>query len=146
MGPLALHAYGLAIALGVLAAVWLSNKRWVALGGTADDITALATWGVPVGIIGARVYHVLTDFELYRDDLPQALALWDGGLGIWGGIAGGVGAGLIVCKKRGLAVLTLMDVVAPPLALAQAIGRWGNYFNQELFGRPTTQPWAIEID
>lgn len=143
---MALHAYGLAIALGVLAAVWLSNRRWLALGGSADDITALATWGVPCGIIGARIYHVLTDYQLYANDPLRALAIWDGGLGIWGGIAGGVGAGLLVCKKRGLPLLTLMDVVAPALALAQAIGRWGNYFNQELFGRPTTLPWGLRID
>jgi prolipoprotein diacylglyceryl transferase len=130
----------------VLAAVWLSNKRWLARGGTTDDVTTLATWGVPAGIIGARIYHVCTDYQLYTDDPLRAFAIWDGGLGIWGGIAGGVIAGLVVARKRGLPLLSLMDMVAPALALAQAIGRLGNYFNQELFGRPTTLPWALEID
>lgn len=136
----------MAIALGVLAAVWLSNKRWLAKGGTNDDITVLAMWGVPAGIIGARIYHVCTDFQLYDHNPLKALALWDGGLGIWGGIAGGVGAGLLVCKRRRIPLLQMMDVVAPALALAQCIGRWGNYFNQELFGRPTDLPWALQID
>jgi len=107
--------------------------------GSTDDITALATWGVPCGIIGARIYHVVTDFELYQHDLIRMFYVWDGGLGIWGGIAGGVAAGAIVGRKRGLSIPALMDMVAPALALAQAIGRWGNYFNQELF-RPSHYP------
>jgi prolipoprotein diacylglyceryl transferase len=129
----------------VLAAVWLSTRRWTARGGTADDITYMATWGVPGGIIGARIYHVCTDYQLYTHDPLKALAIWDGGLGIWGGIAGGVAAGLYACRRRGLPMLAMMDVAAPALALAQAVGRLGNYFNQELFGRPTTLPWALEI-
>jgi prolipoprotein diacylglyceryl transferase len=145
LGPLTLHAYGLAIACGVLAAIWLANRRWTARGGTADDITYLATWGVPAGIIGARIYHVCTDYQLYTGDPLKAFAIWDGGLGIWGGIAGGVAVGLLAAKRRGLPLLALMDMVAPALALAQAVGRLGNYFNQELFGRPTTLPWALEI-
>jgi prolipoprotein diacylglyceryl transferase len=145
IGPLAVHAYGVCIALGVLAAVWLSNRRWSEKGGSADDITTLATWGVPCGIIGARLYHVVTDFEIYRHDPVRMFAIWDGGLGIWGGIAGGVAAGAWVARRRGLPILVLMDVVAPALVLAQAIGRWGNYFNQELFGRPSTLPWALKI-
>lgn len=101
---------------------------------------------MPAGIIGARIYHVCTDFQLYTHDPLRALAIWDGGLGIWGGIAGGVGTGLLIAKRRGLPLLPLMDMAAPALALAQAIGRWGNYFNQELFGRPTSLPWGLEID
>jgi prolipoprotein diacylglyceryl transferase len=130
----------------VLAGVWLCSKRWIQRGGTADDITAVATWAVPGGIIGARIYHVLTDYQLYTHDPARIVAIWDGGLGIWGGIAAGVGTGLFVAKRRGLPLLPLMDAAAPALALAQAIGRWGNYFNQELFGRPTSLPWALEVD
>ena len=145
LGPLSIHAYGIFIALGVVAAVWLSNKRWVSRGGKAEDITTLAMWGVPFGIAGARLYHVITDFQLYESEPWRALYLWDGGLGIWGGIAGGVCAGLVAGRRKGLPLLALLDTVAPALALAQAIGRWGNYFNQELFGRPTDLPWALEI-
>ncbi len=145
LGPLTLHAYGLCIAAGVLAAVWLSTRRWTATGGSADDVTTLALWGVPAGIIGARIYHVITDNHLYRDDPLTALYLWDGGLGIWGGIAAGVAAGLWVGRRIGHSPLRLLDMVAPGLALGQAIGRLGNYFNQELFGRPTDLPWALQI-
>lgn len=136
----------MAIAAGVLAAVWLSTKLWVRQGGSAEDVTAIATWGVPGGIIGARTYHVATDYQLYTDDFAKAFAIWDGGLGIWGGIAGGVGAGLLAAKRRGLPLLKLLDIAGPSLALAQAIGRLGNYFNQELFGRPLSAPWALQID
>lgn len=146
IGPLAFHVYGLCIALGVLAAVWLSNRRWTARGGRSDDITLLALWGVPAGIVGARIYHVLTDFEIYRHDLLRMFAIWDGGLGIWGGVAGGVGVGALVARRRGLSVVALLDTVGPGIVLAQAIGRWGNYFNQELFGKPSDLPWAVRID
>ena len=146
LGPLNIHMYGVCIALGVIAAVWLTTKRWTAAGGAADDITMIATWGVPAGIIGARIYHVITDFEIYREDPTQAFAIWDGGLGIWGGVAGGVLAGAWAAKRRGLDVLRVMDAAAPGIVLAQGIGRFGNYFNQELFGRPTSLPWGLEID
>lgn len=146
LGPFDLHAYGLAIALAAIAAVWLSNRRWIARGGQPDDMTTIAVWSLPVGILGARIYHVATDWAVYRNDPLDALRFWDGGLGIWGGIAAGVGMGLLVARRRQLPLLAVLDVVAPALALAQAIGRWGNWFNQELFGRPTTLPWALEID
>lgn len=146
IGSFSLHAYGLFIALGVVAAVWLARKRWVARGGGKDDIVELATWSVPAGIIGARIYHVATDWELYSDSPGKIFSIWSGGLGIWGGIGLGVAVGLIVAKRKGLALGPLLDAVAPALALAQAIGRIGNYFNQELFGKPTTLPWGLEID
>ena len=146
-GPLQLRAYGLMIALGVIAAVWLTGKRVVERGiGTQEDISAIALWAVPAGIIGARIYHVITDWELFRDNPIKAFAIWEGGLGIWGGIALGVAVGLIVAKRKGMPLLSTMDCVAPALALAQAIGRLGNWWNQELFGRPTTLPWGLEID
>jgi prolipoprotein diacylglyceryl transferase len=147
IGPFQLRAYGLMIALGVIAAVWLTGKRVVARGiGTAEDVAAIALWAVPAGIIGARIYHVITDPELFRGQWYRAFYIWEGGLGIWGGIGLGVVVGLWVAKRRGLPLLPMLDCVAPALALAQAIGRWGNYWNQELFGRPTTLPWGLEID
>jgi prolipoprotein diacylglyceryl transferase len=146
LGPIPLHAYGLCIALGVLAAIWLSTRRWKARGGNPEDVSAIALWGVPGGVIGARIYHVITDFQLYRNDLGSAFEIWDGGLGIWGGIAGGAAAGALAARRRGVSVLEMLDVAAPGIVLAQAIGRFGNYFNQELFGTPTTLPWALEID
>jgi len=146
VGPLELRAYGLFIALGVLAAVWLASKRLVARGGSADDISAIALWAVPSGVIGARLYHVITDWQRFDDDLGDIPKIWEGGLGIWGGIAAGSVVGVWVARRRGLHVPTVLDAAAPALPLAQAIGRLGNWFNQELFGRPTDLPWGLEID
>lgn len=149
LGDVPIRAYALCIILGVVAAVWLGEKRWIARGGTAGEVGDIALWGVPFGLIGARAYHVATDHGLYfgdgRDPV-DALKIWEGGLGIWGAIAGGVLGGLIACRRKGIRMLPMLDALAPSLLLAQAIGRWGNYFNQELFGRPTTQPWGLEID
>ncbi len=146
IGPLAIHAYGFCTAGGVLAAVWLANKRWVARGGEPGAIASLAAWAVPGGLVGARIYHVITDYQLYTHDPVGVLKIWGGGLGIWGGIAGGVLTGLWVARRRGYPLATLLEVVAPALPLAQGIGRLGNYFNQELFGRPTSLPWGLRID
>ena len=146
LGPLQLRAYGLMIALGVIAAVYWAERRWVARGGQRGDISAIALWAVPAGVIGARLYHVVTDYELYTHDAWRALAIWDGGLGIPGGMAAGVIAGFVVARRRHLPIPALLDTVAPALPLAQAIGRCGNWFNQELYGRPTTVPWALHID
>ena len=147
IGPLQLRAYGLMIALGVVAAVWLTGKRVADRGiGKAEDISAIALWAVPAGIIGARIYHVITDPQLFKGHWYRVVYIWEGGLGIWGGIALGVAVGLWVARRRGIPLLPLLDAAAPALALAQAIGRWGNYWNQELFGRPTTLPWGLEID
>ncbi len=146
IGPLTLNAYGAMIALGVVAAVWLSGKRLVQRGiGTTDDMSAIAMWAVPLGIVGARLYHVITDWQLFRNDLGAIVQIWKGGLGIWGGIALGTLVGIGVARKRGLPVGLLLTCVAPALPLAQSIGRWGNWFNQELFGRPTTLPWGLEV-
>lgn len=143
-----IRAYALCIILGVLAAVWLGERRWVERGGTRGQVGDVAIWAVPAGLIGARLYHVITDHDLYfgpgRHPL-QALEVWNGGLGIWGAIAGGAVGAAFACRHYGIKMLPLMDTLAPALLLAQAIGRWGNYFNQELFGRPSTLPWALEI-
>ena len=148
LGPFQLRAYGLCIALGVWAAVAVSARRFRARGGDPALITVIALWAVPAGIIGARIYHVITDYELYftKGHHPlNALKIWDGGLGIWGGIAAGVLVGAWVAHRHHAPLPVLFDCVAPALALAQAIGRWGNWWNQELFGKPTTLPWALQI-
>ena len=146
LGPLKLNAYGAMIALGVMAAVWLAGRRMEKRGvGTRDDMGSIAMIAVPVGIIGARLYHVVTDWQRFENDLGSIVQVWKGGLGIWGGIALGTVAGVWFAKRKGLSVGLLLTCVAPALPLAQAIGRWGNWFNQELFGRPTTLPWALEV-
>jgi prolipoprotein diacylglyceryl transferase len=147
LGPINLRAYGVLIAVGVLAGVWLARRRWAARGGDPEDITTIALWAVPAGLIGARLYHVITDWRSYFPDRPaDAIAIWQGGLGIPGGILAGVLVGLVVARRLGIRVAPAMDAVAPALPLAQAIGRLGNWFNQELFGRPTELPWGLEID
>lgn len=144
---LPLHVYGLMIALGVLAAIWIARRRWAAWGHDPDLIIDLAYWGVPGGLIGARLYHVITDYNrLYVDDFWGIFKIWDGGLGIPGGILGGVLAGYICARRHNASVPDLLDMVAPAFPVAQAIGRLGNWFNQELFGRPTDLPWGLEID
>jgi prolipoprotein diacylglyceryl transferase len=149
VGPLPVRAYALAIILGVVAAVWVGEKRWVARGGTAGQIGDIALWAVPAGLIGARLYHVLTDHDLYfgpGKHAVDALKVWHGGLGIWGAIAGGLLGAWLYTRRHGILLRPLADSLAPGLLLAQAIGRFGNYFNQELYGRPTKLPWGLEID
>ncbi|MBW3648561.1 MAG: prolipoprotein diacylglyceryl transferase, partial [Actinobacteria bacterium] len=146
VGPLPLRAYAFAILLGVVAAVVIGERRWVARGGTKGVVTDVATVAVPFGIVGARIYHVVTSPAAYLDDPVSALYVWQGGLGIPGGIAGGFLAAYVMCRRRGLSKGAFADSVAPGIAVAQAIGRLGNWFNSELFGRPTTLPWGLEID
>ena len=147
IGPLELRAYGLMIALGVIAAVWLAGRMLERKGaGTTDDVSSIAIWGVGAGIIGARLYHVATDWERFDDNLGAIPKIWEGGLGIPGGLLFGVFVGMWQAKRRGIAPLVMLTCAAPAIALAQAIGRWGNWFNQELFGRATDLPWALEID
>jgi prolipoprotein diacylglyceryl transferase len=147
VGGVALHAYGVMLLLGILAAVWLTGLRWTRRGGDWDLVFRVAMWGVAGGVVGARLYHVVTSWSEVPDPKWQGVfEIWRGGLGIWGGILGGVLAGAIVVKRSGNSVYRFMDAVAPGLLLAQAIGRWGNYFNQELFGKPTDLPWGLEID
>ena len=146
LGPLSLHAYGLMIALGVVAAVRVSSVRASARGlATPEQISSIAMWGVPFGVIGARAYHVLTSLESFRGRWVEALWVWHGGLGIWGGVSVGILAGTWRAKRMGLDPVALLDCMVPGIAVAQAVGRWGNWFNQELFGRPTSLPWALKV-
>lgn len=147
LGPLDLNAYGLMIAFGVLAGTWLLGRQLEARGlGTPDDAGSIAMWGVGAGIVGARLYHVATDWERFSGNLGAIPKLWEGGLGIPGGLLAGVFVGIWQGQRRGIRPAQLLTCAAPAVPLAQAIGRWGNWFNQELFGRPTDLPWALEID
>ena len=146
VGPVPLRAYALCILLGVIAAVVIGQRRWEARGGSKGVIADVATIAVPFGILSARIYHVLTSPERYLDDPVAALYIWQGGLGIPGGIAGGTLAAYVVCRRKGYSPGAMADACAPGVAVAQAIGRLGNWFNQELFGSPTTLPWGLLID
>ena len=146
LGPLRLNAYGLMIAIGVIAAVRIAGRRAEHKGvGTTEDISSIAMWAVPAGVIGGRAYHVLTDYERFQGQWFDAIKIWQGGLGIWGGVTAGVAVGWWCARRRGLDAWWVISCAAPAIAIAQAIGRWGNWFNQELFGRPTTLPWALEV-
>ena len=148
LGPLPLRAYSLFIILGIFVAIWLGNKRWIAKGGKPGQVSDVAIFAVPFGIIGGRIYHVATDWEKYfgsGQNWIDALKIWNGGLGIWGAILfGGVGA-WIGCKYYKIYLPPFADAIAPGIIFAQAIGRLGNYFNQELFGKPTDLAWGLEI-
>lgn len=147
LGPLDLRAYGLLIALGVIAAVWLFGRRLEQRGfGTRDDASSIAIWAVGAGLIGARLYHVATDWSRFDGDIGRAFAIWEGGLGIPGGLVAGSAVGLYLARRKGIPMGVAATCAAPAIPLAQAIGRWGNWFNQELFGRPTDLPWALEVD
>jgi len=146
IGPLELRAYGIAIAFGVIAAVWLAQKRFEKRGHDPEIIASMAMWVVPAGVIGARIYHVVTDNQRFRGNWFEAVKIWEGGLGIWGGVAAGVLTGVWLAKRRGWDIPDLLDAIAPAVPIAQAVGRIGNWFNQELFGGPTSLPWGLEID
>jgi len=149
LGPFPIRAYALCIIAGIIAALVIGDRRWAARGGERGVIYDIALWAVPFGLIGGRLYHLLTDWKTYFGaggaGIGAALRIWEGGLGIWGAVAlGGVGA-WIACRRRGIPLPAFGDAVAPGIVLAQAIGRLGNYFNQELYGRETTVPWGMEI-
>ena len=150
LGPLALRAYALFIIVGIIVAIVWGDRRWVARGGEKGTVLDIAIWAVPFGIVGGRIYHVVTDWTTYfganATATPlDALKIWQGGLGIWGAVLlGGVGA-WIGCRRRGIPLPAFGDAIAPGILLAQGIGRLGNYFNQELYGSPTTMPWGLEI-
>ena len=148
IGPLFIHAYGLAYVFAVAAAIFVTRWRWRKVGGDPDIAYEAAAWGFPAGLIGGRIYFLITTPSQIPPHWWGPFAIWKGGLGIWGGILCGVLGGLYIIRKRLTRgdVLRFMDAAAPGLLVAQAIGRIGNYFNQELFGKPSTLPWALKID
>ena len=149
LGPIPIRAYAICILIGIVVALVIGDRRWMARGGERGVIYDIALWAVPFGLIGGRLYHVATDWKTYFGPgglgPVAAMEIWQGGLGIWGAVAlGGVGA-WIGCRQRGIPLPAFSDAIAPGIVLAQAIGRVGNYFNQELYGRPTDLPWGMEI-
>ncbi len=149
LGPIPVRAYALAILVGIVVGIWITDKRYTARGGPEGATLDVAFWAVPFGIIGGRIYHVITSPGPYfgpGGDPWAAFAIWNGGLGIWGAIAFGAVGALIGLRRKGLRFAPFADSIAPALLVAQAIGRLGNWFNQELFGGPTTLPWGLEID
>ncbi|HEX2346682.1 MAG TPA: prolipoprotein diacylglyceryl transferase [Gaiellaceae bacterium] len=145
VGPLSIHFYGLTLLVAIAAAVAIAGIRWTRRGGDWDLIFRVAVWGVASGIVGARLYHVVTSWNELPDEWWGPFAIWKGGLGVWGGIGLGVIVGAIVAKRSGADLAKLADCVAPALLVAQGIGRFGNWWNQELYGRPTDLPWGLEI-
>jgi prolipoprotein diacylglyceryl transferase len=148
LGPLPLRAYALCILAGIVVAIWLGEKRWVARGGRPGEVLDVAAYAVPAGIVGGRLYHVITSPQAYfgeGGDPVKALYIWEGGLGIWGAVVlGGVGA-WIGCRRLGIKLPPFADAIAPGIVLAQAIGRLGNWFNNELYGRATDLPWGLRV-
>ena len=152
LGPLRIHAYALCILLGIVAAIWLTGRRWRRRGGPEGSIWDIAIWAIPFGIIGGRLYHVFSSPDAYfgpgydgTGDLSLIPQIWLGGLGIWGAVVLGVVGAWIGCRRANVKISAFIDAAAPGILLAQAIGRWGNYFNQELFGGPTTLPWGLRV-
>jgi prolipoprotein diacylglyceryl transferase len=149
LGPLPLRGYALCIIAGIIVAIVLGERRWQARGGRPGEVQDLAVWAVPFGVVGARLYHVATDWKKYfgeGGDPVQALFVWKGGLGIWGAVALGALGVWIWSRRKGIRIAPMLDVLAPGVIVAQAIGRWGNWFNQELYGKPTDLTWGLEID
>ena len=146
LGPLDIRLYALCLLAGVVVASWLTMRRWAAQGGDPDLVLEVTLWSVLGGLVGGRLYHVITSSEEIGDEWYSPIAIWEGGLGIWGGVFLGVVVGAYVTHRRGASVLAMMDAAAPGILIAQGIGRLGNYFNQELFGGPTDLPWGLEVD
>jgi prolipoprotein diacylglyceryl transferase len=146
LGPVLIHFYALMYIVGIALAVAIGRRRWKAAGGDPLLVDDMALWGVPFGILGGRLYFDATT----PADMPHTwygfIAVWDGGLGIWGGVLLATVVCVLVLRRKGVSVLAMMDTVAPCLLVAQAVGRIGNYFNQELFGKPSSLPWALRID
>lgn len=149
LGPLTIHFYALCILAGIVTCLWLTTRRWESWGEDSERVLDVAIWAIPFGIVGARLYHVLiTDPGSYfgpGSDPLAILRIWEGGIGIMGAISmGGLGAWL-ACHRYGISLAKFADAAAPGILIAQAMGRWGNWFNQELFGKPTSLPWGLEI-
>ena len=138
LGPLTVHMYGLMLLAGIAAALWLTRRRWLRMGGDGDLVYRVGLWGVVLGVVGARLYHIVTSWSVVPDPKWEGVfEVWNGGLGIWGGVLFGCAAGALVVRHAGASVRAMLDAAAPGLLLAQGIGRWGNWWNQELFGKPT---------
>jgi prolipoprotein diacylglyceryl transferase len=146
LGPLFVHLYGLCIAVGVLAAFWLANRRWVQKGGKPGELERPGIWAVAAGFLGGRLGYVATHTGDFHGKWWEVLYIWKGGLALYGGLTLGILTGLWAARRYHLPVLRALDAAIPAIPLAQAFGRWGNYFNQELFGTPTTLPWALRVD
>jgi prolipoprotein diacylglyceryl transferase len=148
LGPVPIRAYALCLVAGVIVAVWLAGRRYRAAGGQRGVMADVAAWAVPLGLIGARLYSVLTDYQLYfgkRDDWVTMFRIWDGGIGMPGGLALGFLGGWIACRRARVPLAPVAGAAAPAIAVGQAIGSWSSWFNQQLYGRPSTLPWALEI-
>ena len=148
LGPIPIRMYAMCILAGILVAVWLGDKRWRARGGKPQEVVDIAIWAVPFGLVGGRLYHVITTSAPYfgKDGDPvKAFYVWQGGLGIWGAIALGAVGAYIGCRRRGASLRTFADAAAPGIVLAQALGRWGNWFNNELYGSHTSLPWGLNV-
>ncbi|WP_035776095.1 prolipoprotein diacylglyceryl transferase [Arthrobacter sp. H5] len=148
LGPLSINFYALCILAGIAVAIWLTERRLTARGGQSGQVLDVVLWAIPFGIIGGRLYHIITDYQLYfgpGKDPWGALRIWEGGLGIWGAIALGAVGAYIGCRRNNVQFMAFADAAAPGVLIAQAIGRWGNWFNNELYGAPSTQPWALQI-
>ncbi len=143
IGPF--HVYGVLLAIAALLGVEIAERRWRRRGNPAGGIYDVAFPIIVGGVIGARLYHVATDWQRFEHDLVRVVELWKGGLSIWGAVLGGVAGAVLATRRRHLHLLEVMDCIAPGLLVAQALGRWGNWFNQELFGKPTSLPWGLEI-
>jgi prolipoprotein diacylglyceryl transferase len=147
IGPISIHLYGLTLLVAILLCVWLTTVRWKRAGGESDLVYRVTVWGVAFGVIGARAYHDVTSWnEVPSPKWKGVFEVWHGGLGIWGGILLGAIAGVIVVRRAGVSAVAFLDAVAPGLLLAQGVGRIGNWWNQELYGKPTTLPWGLKID
>ena len=152
-GSLRIHAYALCILAGIVVGLWLTSARWAKRGAPEGSVWDIVVWAIPFGIIGGRLYHVVSSPDAYfgpgfdgTGDLSLIPQIQRGGLGIWGAVVLGVVGAWIGCRRSGVKLSAFLDAAAPGLLLAQAVGRWGNYFNQELFGGPTTLPWGLQID
>jgi prolipoprotein diacylglyceryl transferase len=150
LGPIPIRAYALCIVAGIFVALWLAARRMRERGGKSEDVWDVAGWAIVFGIIGGRLYHVLSDPELYFEGKPgtspiDAVKIWDGGLGIWGAIALGTLGAWIGCRRKKISLVVFADAAAPGVLFAQAIGRWGNWFNNELYGGPTSLPWGLQV-
>lgn len=149
IGPVTIHIYALCILMGIVLAVWITTTRWKKLGGNFDQVLDITLVSVPAGIIGARLYHIITTPERFfgpDGDWAEMFCIWNGGLGIWGGVLFGALAAWAWCRHKHYPMALLADAIAPGLLVAQAVGRLGNWFNQELYGAPTTLPWGLKLN